>query len=210
MGITAKLDRYQFNNKYFHSRSKGNATDAGTEIHGEIHYIAKNKKLPEKVHPQTVCFLNTLAKLGWEMIDAEVRVEDTTLGYHTKIDVMARDVQRGRTIVIEVKTTNATRSEAERELNNIHAEPKHKLPTTSPWSALPEFEFDTPVARAIAQVTLEYHLLWRSGRRDLEAFVVYLFWLTPAELTKENFGDFVGLWQPSPRALGSEFYQSLV
>lgn len=220
MGIHDMLDRYQFINAKFHSRSKSitneRAIDVGTSVHSEIHYIAKNNgKFPPTMHIQTVYFVHKLGSLGWDMINAEVPLDDSELGYSTKIDVLARDRTTKKQIVLEVKTTSATWSEAQFELDNIAREPKYLLPESSPWSSLKEFKVDNPISRALAQVTLEYHSMRANGTKDIAPFVIFLF--NDVEFPKSNvlkqpedMNYPVRLYYPGEDALSDVFYRKLL
>lgn len=220
MGIHDVLNRYQFINKEFHSRNKypngESAIDVGTAVHREIHYIAThNGELPPTIHLQTLYFIVALSRKGWKMIDAEVNLEDPRLSYVTKIDVLARDQGTGKTIVIEVKTTSSTWNEAQKELQNIERQPTYALPESSPWSSRKEFKIDTPVSRALAQVTLEYHALKSSGRSNLVPFVVYLFNDITFErqkiLKNEDDPEYpVRFFYPAEDALTETFYHTLI
>lgn len=216
MGLHKILDRYQFMNKYFHGKlvkTPEGAKKLGDEIHRQILYMIRNNmQFPDPVYTQVVYFKKTLEAMGWTPIGGEVHLSDPHLEYTTGIDVIAWDAKYNTEIIIEVKTTGATWNEAERELENMSLG-HHDLPKTSPWSEIPEFKVDSPVSRALAQVTLEYLRLSEEKPAKRKAVVVYLFNIPPMEMSqlmKENYENHVRQFYPPNAVLSLLFYKKLI
>ena len=216
MGLHKILDRYQFMNKYFHGKlvkTPEGAKKLGDEIHRQILYMIRNNmQFPDSVYPQTVYFAKTLNAMGWKPIGGEVHLSDPHLEYTTGIDVVAWDAKYNCEIIIEVKTTGATWNEASQELENMSLG-HHDLPKTSPWSEIPEFKVDSPVSRALAQVTLEYLRLAEERPAKRKAVVVYLFNVPPMDITQlknENYENYVRQFYPPEIVLSPLFYNKLI
>lgn len=210
------LDRYAFVNKHFVSPSKTSstesATELGTAVHNEIKDYIRSPTTRSSYHYQTLYFFQSLKKLGWEAVSADVPIADPNLGYRTKVDVIARNPVTDTTIVIEVKTTSATVSEAATQIEAFKVD-KLLSPT---WGKV--LHTDTPVHRALAQVTLEYHAMKKNYAR-INAFVFYLFrnptFTEPANMntTLPNPNEYlnhVRIYHPIDELLSDDFYQSLL
>lgn len=209
------LDQYGFANKYFDSPSKPadseSAKALGTAVHTEIKDYIKDPNVRREYHYQTLYFFQTLQILGWEPLDADVPMNDDLLHYKTRADVVAFHAATNTTVIIEVKTTLATREEALAQIEQFKAnELKSSL-----WE---ELKIDMPVNRAIAQATLEYHAM-KSKYGRTNACVIYLFRnptfvatppLNQPKVNSDEYKQHVLLYQVYSKLLSDAFYQTLL